>query len=88
MPVYNSPRQSFGNCGIGEALPLNDQPIDAAMAIVIVPSDKEESIYTLAVFPESPYPPEYAYQEDIEFDAFWIGAETLNVKPLARFGDY
>lgn len=65
--------------------------LDAAVFIEVQPwiaDDLEDFIYTIAVFPKSPYPPEYAYQEDVEFDPFWIGAETLNVKPLARFGDY
>ncbi len=65
--------------------------LDAPVFIEVQPwiaEDKDDFIYTIAVFPKSPEPPEYAYMEDIEFDPFWIGAITLSVKPIARFGEY
>jgi len=65
--------------------------LDAAVFIEVQPwiaGQEVERIYTIAVFPESPEPPEYAYLEDIEFDAFWTGARVLSVKPMARYGQY
>lgn len=65
--------------------------LDAAVFIEVQPWIAEtavENIFTLAVFPQSTDPPEYAYMEDIEFDPFWIGAKTLSVKPMARHGEY
>jgi len=65
--------------------------LDAAVFIEVQPwiaEDKEEFIYTIAVFPESLYSPEYAYMEDIEFDPFWNSVKVLSVKPMARYGEY
>ena len=65
--------------------------LDAAVFIEVrtwIAKEKDDFIYTIAVFPESPDSPEYAYMEDIEFDPFWVGAKVLSVKPMARYGKY
>ncbi|MCB1759959.1 MAG: general secretion pathway protein GspK [Gammaproteobacteria bacterium] len=63
--------------------------LDAATLLEVqtwIADDKQANIYSIAVFPESPVSPEYAYVEIVEFDTFWISLKTLSVNPMARYG--